>query len=511
MSMVQVSAERRGASFFRSRFVAAVALSLAGLSACMAPPVFLPPPFVDLDEAVESYPEGVERIEVTTDDGAVLRGVFVSAGEGAPVVLHLLESAGSVGSLVPSKGEIAWDLVNLGFSSLLVDYRGVGVSDGETSVDHLGPDAHAMWSEAVRRAGTADRVLVRGHSIGTVALALLLDAGARPGGVIALSPVDAGSVTRRFAREHHGWLASIYASVVFRPVADVDVFETLLAFEGPILYAIADDDELIRLEERERFREDPNGSFALLGGNHIGIGMFFQNAIAEEVRFLASRIGLPELPERRSEAALSQLSPEIRSRIEGDPAARERFDELLPFARAVAPSRSAATALGIEDPVIAFQWLRILRRGRGEPTLDALSSLFDLEDPAGPIELEGIEGYSMLVAGIDHFGGTLEEGSLEAWLATHLPRAGLDEPLPPMIWSYDGPRGEGELTFTLSRGLRPFAGTSENVSDARRRVARTFLKARGIPDRLVPDASGAPVLEYWKDGEWRPLFGPPES
>ena len=507
------SGERGRASYFlrRRRSIAAVALSFTALVACMTPPVFIPAPFVDLDEAFEDFPEGAERIEVTTDDGTVLHGVFVSAGEDAPVVLHLLESAGSVGSLMPRKSEIAWDLANLGFSSLLLDYRGIGVSEGEPSSDHLGEDARALWNEAVRRAGSSDRVVVRSHSIGTVALALLLDAGVHPAGVIALSPVDAGTVVRRFAREHHGWWASIYASVVYRPVAEVDVFEALLAFEGPILYAVADEDELLRSSELERLREDPNGTFVSLEGNHIWAGVFFQAAIPEEIRYLADEIGLPGLAEGGSDAAIAALPSDVRSRIEEDPVVQQRFEQLLPYARRVAPGRIVAVAAGGSDPVTGFRWLRLLRRGGGEPGFEACSSMVGLEDPAGALDLLEIEAHSMLLDATVPFGGSLPEGSVEAWLSTHLPGLGLDDELPPMLWSYRWHDGGGKVTFTFSRRLGEYAGTSDTVRDARRRLARLLLKARGIPDRLVPDTSGAPVLEYWKDGEWLPLFGDPES
>src|SRR6185369_9584719 len=111
--------------------------------------------------------------EVEVEPGVRLRGVFVPSDPGAPVVLHLLESGGSVTSVdFPYSGVVA-QLSDLGYASLILDYRGVGESDGERSVDHLRPDALAMWGEALRRAGAADGaarcVVVRATSIGSVA------------------------------------------------------------------------------------------------------------------------------------------------------------------------------------------------------------------------------------------------------------------------------------------------------------------------------------------------------
>src|SRR5262249_4252306 len=67
---------------------------LATLGACrFTPPALLEAPTIDVSKArAELSPPG-EDVDLALEDGAHLRGFFVEADPGAPVVLHLLESS----------------------------------------------------------------------------------------------------------------------------------------------------------------------------------------------------------------------------------------------------------------------------------------------------------------------------------------------------------------------------------------------------------------------------------
>lgn len=71
-----------------------------------------------------------------------LRGFFVPADEGAPLVVHFAESgcSGFDGALFRRHYE---GLAHVGFASLAMDYRGVGASEGERAPTRLGEDAAA--------------------------------------------------------------------------------------------------------------------------------------------------------------------------------------------------------------------------------------------------------------------------------------------------------------------------------------------------------------------------------
>lgn len=478
---------------------------LATLVGCLTPPVMIEAPFVDLETALPRFPEGTETVAVTTYDGAELRGLFVPAGEGAPVVLHLLESAGSVGSLMPSKSEIAHDYANLGFASLLIDYRGVGISPGERSPGHLEADVHAMFGEAVRRAGASERVVVRAHSIGTIALALLLEHGVRPAGIIALSPVDARTVARRFAREHLGWWASLYASIAYRPAAKVDVYGALAAFEGPILVAVAERDELIRDEDVERLRATSSLHLVCLEGDHLGIGGFFQATFREEIVFVAGELGLPPLSEGAVIAARGELSPGLRARLEARPRLRSRFEAALPYARGLDRTSIAAVAEECDDPVTSFRWLRILRRGGEAPPFDACRAMLHYEPAIEAKDLDGIDAFSLMFSGMNGVPGTMEWGSVPTWLQYHLAGLGLDDPLPPLNWNVTWEEREGQTHITPHATLAEFTGISDDLMGARRRMASIFLRASGIPCRSSFEDPDEVIVEYWRRGEWHPL------
>lgn len=122
------------------------------------------------------------------------------AGASGPAVLESLRDARAV------------EVRALGWSSLVLDYRGLGRSDGRRDAGRLRADGRAMWREAVRRAGGAPgRVVVRAASLGSLVAADLLARGGdgidessdgRPAGAVLVAPVRASTVGR------HAWCRS---------------------------------------------------------------------------------------------------------------------------------------------------------------------------------------------------------------------------------------------------------------------------------------------------------------
>jgi len=153
---------------------------------------------IDLSE----FPAGTEIIAIVVENGDALRGVFVPAGPDAPIVAMFLESSGSItngGTDMPGY-PVAWDLRGAGIALLCVDYRGVGMSNGEPAPDNIARDALAVWGEAQRRAGNrGDRIVLRGMSMGTWAICPLLDMGAEPAAVVITAPVRAETIVRHVA------------------------------------------------------------------------------------------------------------------------------------------------------------------------------------------------------------------------------------------------------------------------------------------------------------------------
>jgi hypothetical protein len=180
--------------------VLALLLRVAGVR--LTPPALLEVDFVDAEAALSAYPPEARHIEVARSDGTALRGVFAPAHDGAPVVLVLQEASASAGATRLGWGKLAWQLRDLGFATLVVDYAGVGLSAGERDVRNLLEDARTMWAEALARAGgDPQRVVLRASSLGTIA-ARAAPAGRRAARRGRRDRARARGHGRRAVREH---------------------------------------------------------------------------------------------------------------------------------------------------------------------------------------------------------------------------------------------------------------------------------------------------------------------
>ncbi len=84
-----------------------IAAWILGTITRVVPGVFVPPVILASGETTlrmdsARFPPGTELVEIPLPSGEQLRGVFVPSDPGAPVVLHLLESSGSVAYIARS-------------------------------------------------------------------------------------------------------------------------------------------------------------------------------------------------------------------------------------------------------------------------------------------------------------------------------------------------------------------------------------------------------------------------
>lgn len=221
----------------------------------------------------------VESIELESDVGVVLRGFFYDAGEG-PLVVHFLGS----GASVTTGAEFDWgDTYGLstairgfheaGCSSLAVDYRGIGRSSGERDVRRLVDDAWTIWLEALRRVnGHSHRIVLRGNSLGTLAIAGLLERGADPACVLLSAPVRAETIVENWIAFYHSRVLSWVVSPFLRCPLDVNLERALESYDGEVAVIVGARDGLMTGDEKTelaRFVAARGGNFGIVDADHI--------------------------------------------------------------------------------------------------------------------------------------------------------------------------------------------------------------------------------------------------
>ncbi len=491
---------------------------------CITPPAILPGGQRVLTLDPERFPAAAEGVELSLETGEVLRGVFVPSDPGAPVVLHLLESSGSITSdhtvltsglltlgFHPGPRAVIAALADRGYASLVVDYGGVGASTGERSPEHLARDASAMWADAVARAGgDPSRVIVRGVSIGTLAAAALIEDGAEPGAVSLLLPVQHDTVVGHFATESYGGLLSTLVTPWFDEVGEADLAAALQRVQAPVVVGVIEDDELLPPDEQAALRalveagghtwfvlpgatEADGQLFGMVLRNHFlatGTARSLQPAEAE---LLLAVFGDPVARDDRHAAAWGALSHHERRFIPEGSLEHLRFEAL---ARGrlhddpVTVAALACTNLDLEAAARVLDQARgSLRTWVGERDLDGRIRLLDTGDPDGALPVDLI-----------------------------LQRAADERDLPRQPWSSNvAPPTPAELAG-LARAivatpdpsdrdalLLQAVRSSDHVDevDVLRRVTRVLLKVAGYEDRVVPSADGTiRVQVYAGEGEW---------
>lgn len=179
------------------------------------------------DDARRSPSEHI--VTVQGEGGVELRGVFVPArGVRRGTVVHFLPRGASIRSGLPGGLVGVTHVLSLyadaGFDGWLFDYRGVGMSHGEPDIARLGADACAVVDAA--RAPDAP-LLLRGTSLGTLAIAEVLAAGVPVDGVVLCAPVRASTVVDRAARRRYGAFFGAIAAAFVRAPAVADLFDVI--------------------------------------------------------------------------------------------------------------------------------------------------------------------------------------------------------------------------------------------------------------------------------------------
>lgn len=136
---------------------------------------------------------------LTTTDGARLHGWWIEHPRPAGTILFFHGNAGNISHRL----QTLHLFYELGYRTLIIDYRGYGRSDGKPSESGLYADAEAAWQYLVTERGVSPQdIVISGRSLGAaVALKLALAHPPR-----ALIMESAFTSIPDMAAVHYGWL-----------------------------------------------------------------------------------------------------------------------------------------------------------------------------------------------------------------------------------------------------------------------------------------------------------------
>ena len=534
---------------------------------CITPPAIPAAGWDDLD--LIDYPPGSERVELTVDDDRTLVGVFVPAGEGAPVVVvlagamesvtlgsrhHIRVSAGpaqtltadgqpisnqiempamsftsqggpvrslsalaSVGwpgapmayqvgftSLAPRLAEelwgreltLTWQLMDRlrdqGLATLFVDYGGVGASSGDRDAACLADDAWAIWEEALSRAGgDPARVALRGTSLGTVAVATLLERGAKPAAVILVAPVRGETVVGHFARWTNASWWQLAALPFLSSLTDADLVTAADEFAGQLHIFVPKQDALLPADERDLLLaccQRPGASSAEHEEGHETLAIAGHDLLPGELDIYREAFG----PLRQNPSTVREL---LAVQAASDPALTPLLAR-WPRHRVVGLDQaSAQSLLDLNDPDGAF----------APQCVSALATL--LAGPGGDALAESPAALGERLLAVAEVRPTISTAlfSLEADIRGMLD----DSAIFTLRFRQHGVRIDEPVQLALymvhQLMLIETSDEGEQLSPerGRRRALRRLLKGLGVPDKIAPEGS---LLAY-TNGGWEAVGG----
>ncbi len=499
----------------RALLVLTAAVSL--LAGCAAPIALAEVPPVDYEDVFRTLPEGSQNIQLLVQGDTILRGAYVPPAEGGPLVLHLLESGGSIARGEGGRGRVLRELADIGIGSLMLDWSGVGVSSGTRENLHLRRDGSAMWREALRLVdGDPSRIILRSTSLGTLAAASLIERGARPGAMIMIAPVRAETAHKNFARDRYGSFFGTVGTLGMGPLFDVDLIRVVAEAPCPLLVLWPEDGDMFITETELKVIEQastlPTTRFGRIPGGHVVASLRARSVLPQEHSFLEPWI--PVLEDARARAIMlhTQMPAEAIPDTLANAEVQRRLEASVPLLRTQNSEYVAAAGLASVRAANGARLLALLRdsRGRLPAAYDDLSpgdliQSLSLSDPAGELPLDLLAELSGPYTLLREMGGmTWSAQPTELLLVAWAGGAGVSG----ATWSsglsveWLGPQSH---TFDHASLWRSLVERGLSAPDARRQMYRILLLTYGHAHRLRPSGIGKWTLEVWADAHWIPI------
>jgi hypothetical protein len=232
-----------------------------------------------------------EDVKLVTADGVALHGWFVAASEPRGTVLFLHGNAGNISHRLDSLRMFQ----QLGYNTLIVDYRGYGASAGEPTEPGTYLDAAAAWEYLTQtRKIPAASIVLFGESLGGAIAAWLASRHSVPGS--QASPGPAALVISSGFTSVPDLAADIYPWLPVRWLSrfSYDTRAYLQATSLPVFIAHSPGDEIIPFRHgRELFEAAPGPKrfLELHGGHNEGFIFVRESWVQALAEFLNAPTG----------------------------------------------------------------------------------------------------------------------------------------------------------------------------------------------------------------------------
>ncbi len=221
-----------------------------------------------MDRGFQATPASIglrfDSLALTTDDGEKLDGWHVPAGTGMPARGLMIVFHGNAGN-ISHRLDYLRMFHDLGYASLILDYRGYGRSSGKPSEEGTYLDASAAWRHATQTLGyPAEKIALFGESMGG-AVAAQLAAARQPAALVLASTFTS---VPDLGAEIYPWLP-VHALARIR----YDTRERLGTIATPVLVIHSRGDDIIPFAHGERLfaaARPPKQFLEIEGGHNDG-------------------------------------------------------------------------------------------------------------------------------------------------------------------------------------------------------------------------------------------------
>lgn len=225
-----------------------------------------------------------QDVSIETTDGVTLHGWFI-AGQSSRVLLFFHGNAGNISHRLDSIRQFH----DLGLSVFIIDYRGYGQSQGQTTEIGIYRDSDAAWRYLVESRGkVASDIVIFGRSLGA-SVAARLAAQNQP---LALIVESSFTSVPDIAQDLYPWLPARWLSSLSH--ATRDYIQDVLC---PVLIIHSRDDEIIPFHHGEEIFASANEPRTLLviHGTHNDAFVRDEHAYIEGLQKFLTGLSEPAL------------------------------------------------------------------------------------------------------------------------------------------------------------------------------------------------------------------------